>query len=103
MNHSDLVLLEHHQQIAPKVWQSSLPKPLKSLLSVISTFYNVQKQCAVPSRKKIAAMLGVSVNHVSYLVAWAVKSGVLESESRFELASDSEKGLRRQTTNKYSI
>ncbi|NAW91706.1 MULTISPECIES: hypothetical protein [unclassified Vibrio] len=103
MNHSDLVLLEHHQQIAPKVWQSPLPKPLKSLLSVISTFYNVQRQSAEPSRKKIAAMLGVSVNHVSYLVAWAVRLGVLESKPQFERVSDSEDAHHRQTTNKYSL
>ncbi|MBY7933089.1 hypothetical protein [Vibrio furnissii] len=103
MTDNVLCLLEHHNQLTDHILKSDLPRPVKLLMSVISTFYNLNKQSATPTRRTIAANLGLSMSHVSALIAQAVKLGVLVSTPQFEPVVGSEKDLHRQTANRYGF
>lgn len=103
MTDNNLCLLEHHNQLTERILKSDLPRPIKLLMSVLSTHYNLSKQSAHPTRRTIAAYLGLSMSHVSALIAQAVKLRVLESTPQFEPVIGSDKGMHRQTANKYSF
>lgn len=103
MDTSQLSLLEHHNQLTDHVLKSELPRPIKLFMSVLSTYYNLNKQSAQLTRRTLAARLGLSMSHVSALIAQAVKLGVLESTAQFEPVPGSNNGMYRQTANLYQF
>ncbi|MFA0057697.1 hypothetical protein [Vibrio echinoideorum] len=97
-----LKFLEHHNQLTDAVaCDESIPADIKALLIAISTFFNTQKQCAFPSRKKIAARMGRCVNYVTELIAKAKKAGYLKSTAQFILIKG--ESAPRQIANKYEF
>ncbi|MFA0012005.1 hypothetical protein AB4391_01465 [Vibrio lentus] len=98
----ELTLLEHHNQLTDAIARDeSISADIKSLLVCISTFFNTQKQCAFPSRKKIAARMGCCVNYVTELIAKAKKTGRIKVTAQFtKTAIDS---APRQVANKYEF
>ncbi|MCY9829407.1 hypothetical protein [Vibrio chagasii] len=98
----ELTLLEHHNQLTDAIARDeSIPADIKALLVCLSTFFNTQKQCAFPSRKKIAARMGCCVNYVTELIAKANKTGRLIVTAQF-IQTDIDSAPR-QTVNKYEF
>ncbi|MFA0175384.1 hypothetical protein AB4472_09495 [Vibrio lentus] len=97
-----LKFLEHHNQLTDAVaCNVGLSRGVRTLMVGISTFYNLNKQCAFPSRKQIAERTGFCVNHITDLIKEAVELGALKSTAQFVQYEDEK--APRQTTNKYEF
>lgn len=102
MQSSDFKLLEHHNQLVEAIIvNENLPRSLKTLLSAIASFFNVNKQCAFPSRRQIALRTGYSRNHITGLIQQAVTHGFITSTAQFMLVEG--ENARRQISNKYEF
>ena len=84
MKKNELTLLEHHHQVAVSILETAgLSKQLKLLLCGIATFFNVNKRNAHPSRAQLSKVTGYCTNHITALIAQAVKEGYITSKPQY--------------------
>ncbi|WP_412497229.1 hypothetical protein [Vibrio fluvialis] len=69
MEASNLKLLEHHLQLVEAILSSEhIPKELRYFLSQLGSFFNLDKQCAFPTRRRLSERSGYSKSYISELI-----------------------------------
>lgn len=102
MSTDNLELLTHHHQLVNAVLTNeSIPREVKNLLAGISTFFNVNNQCAFPNRQQISKRTGYCTNHITALIKKAKELGLITSTPQFVQVEG--ESAPRQIANKYEF
>ena len=78
MEASNLKLLEHHLQLVEAILISEhIPKELRYFLSQLGSFFNLDRQCAFPTRRRLSERSGYSKSYISELVRRCKEHGFI--------------------------
>lgn len=95
-------LLTHHHQLMDAIARDeNMPRPVKSLLIGIASFFNLANQCAFPSRNQISKRTGYSPNYITALIKLCVFLGYIRSTPQFVHVEG--EAAPRQIANKYEF
>ncbi|HEQ3434848.1 TPA: hypothetical protein VGS73_003576 [Vibrio cholerae] len=102
MEASNLKLLEHHLQLVEAILSSEhIPKELRYFLSQLGSFFNLDRQCAFPTRRRLSERSGYSKSYISELVRRCKEAGYITVSPQY-YKSEGDKAAR-QIANLYQF